>query len=247
MITVALIGLSYLGVGILIGRHLKVGRESLCPTMPCRNRESIVEDDLVLRLNSLLHPHLGKKLDDDSAARLQALLGELARIVGQTQLSCGTTNHNQSEDELDAAGIGTADWFPVTPLPDADPGATHRQARRFTYARWQAVAPVVNDELPGPSAFVEVLFHDLSTSGFSFYAMEEFTVEKLIAKLGVPPNTVPVLARVLRQNEAWHDGRWMFRVACEIIRKLDNPYAGSTALLELCGREAVPNCETACV
>jgi hypothetical protein len=122
----------------------------------------------------------------------------------------------------DAAGIADAKWFPVIPLENSPKEPELRATRRFAFLRKQLVAPVTGDEIPDDPEFVEVLFRDLSTGGFSFYTPEEFPVDRLVAKLGAAPETVTVLARVVRQGEVWHDGHWVFHVGCEIERRLDH-------------------------
>ena len=50
------------------------------------------------------------------------------------------------------------------------PGSDRRQKPRRAYPYIQLIAPMKDDRLPVRSAFSEVLCHDISASGFSFFA-----------------------------------------------------------------------------
>jgi hypothetical protein len=223
VITVMFIGLFHLAVGILIGRHLKVSDEPIRPMFRWGFPEHAASADLAYQLESLVRSRLAAAPNADLAERLRALFGEIANVVDQSRTPITAKQlANVEEPSLhDAIGIGGAKWFPVTPLAGSHKGTELRKAKRFSYIRKQAIAPVTGDEMPGASAFVEVLFRDISTNGFSFFTAEEFPVERLVAKLGSPPDMVTVLARVVRQNESWQDGQWVFHVGCEIERRLD--------------------------
>ncbi len=222
MLSVAFIGLLHLVVGIFIGRRLKNEDEPTGPKARRRLARARFNHDLAFQIDSLVRRQMAAKPDADLADRLRKLVEEIAQIVEGSRTSVSTKPpKRETFVEADAAGIASAKWFPATPLEVAHSGAEQRKFQRFAYVRKQAIAPVTGDELPNGSAFVEVLFRDLSTNGFSFYADEEFPVERLVAKLGSPPDIVTVLAQVIRQNEMWHDGRWVFHIGCEILRRLD--------------------------
>jgi hypothetical protein len=222
MLSVAFIGLFHLAVGILIGRHLRPVEERVHPGLRGGWHDPRSGADLTLQLNSLVRERLASKPDADLTDRLRKLFEEIAQIVeGSRTNALSDPTKRETSAESDTAGISTARWFPATPLDNGHQGEEQRKSRRFAYVRKQAIAPVTGEELPDASAFVEVLFRDLSTNGFSFYLDEEFPVERLVAKLGSPPDIVAVLARVVRQNEMWLDGRWMFHIGCTIERRLD--------------------------
>ena len=224
VITVMFIGLFHLAVGILIGRHLKMADEPKHPMFRWRFAEPAAGADLAYQLDSLVRSRLASAPNSDMAERLRSLFEEIAKTVEQSKSPTIAVDppKDAKNTSPDTAGIGSAKWFPATPLEGSPAGTELRRAKRFSYIRKQAIAPVTGDDLPDASAFVEVLFRDISTNGFSFYTAEEFPVDRLLAKLGSPPDIVTVLARVVRQNESWQDGQWVFHVGCEIERRLNS-------------------------
>jgi hypothetical protein len=223
------IGLFHLAVGILVGRHMNRADGPARPIFRWGFPEAAQGADLAYQLDSLVRSRLASAPNAHLTERLRTLFEEIAKVVEQSKspTAVATSPKVVVQASPDNAGIAGAQWFPATPLNDAHQGTELRRAKRFSYIRKQAIAPVTGDDLPGASAFVEVLFRDISTTGFSFYTAEEFPVERLMAKLGSPPDMVTVLARVVRQNECWQDGQWVFHVGCEIERRLN----GDTATL----------------
>jgi hypothetical protein len=225
VIAVMFIGLFHLAVGILIGRHIKLVDEPMRPMFRWRVPEPAAGADLAYQLDSLVRSRLASAPNADLTERLRSLFEEIAKVVEQGRSPTTAPPEIAEQAPPDSARIGSAKWFPVTPLEGSPAGTELRRAKRFAYLRKQAIAPVTGDDLPDASAFVEVLFRDISTNGFSFYTAEEFPVERLVARLGSPPDIVTVLARVVRQSESWQDGQWVFHVGCEIERRVESETA----------------------
>ena len=80
-----------------------------------------------------------------------------------------------------------------------------RRSLRRPFACKQRIAPYASP-LPDPSTFREVMCRDISTSGFSFLSTTDPEFTELIIELGVPPNSIYVVARVARVSQLPDNG-----------------------------------------
>jgi hypothetical protein len=250
LLSVSLIGVLYLGIGIVIGR---LWRSSSSPRDDASSelrsiRETLLREgnrDLFYQLETLL------KLRDRSVASLtddhrrwiesfRSCIGQVIEVVSRSQEElnrmASVVEEKPSElIDIDAAGLATEAWFPAIAKQSDRAGSELRRTRRFPFDRLQSIAPTLNDEIPDDSEFFEVRFRDISTGGFSFIVPEPLASARIVARLGEPPYVVSVLAEVTHQRELWYDGAWVNQVGCQILQRLSGTAAeqsSETALLD---------------
>jgi len=102
----------------------------------------------------------------------------------------------QSASKVDAGFYDLVYQFTGSPRED-----DQRRRRRQSFPVKQWIAPRVGPEFPHDSEFVEVLCHDLTSEGFSFFLDDLPDFESLVAALGRPPKLVYVAAAVVHASE----------------------------------------------
>jgi hypothetical protein len=195
----------YLFVGICIGWHLRASRSS--PSIDRRNNFVRVDET---RLTAA----------QEELEKIIHAVQQIHRAIGQPSPHMDAEDAAITQRVIDAANLAAEKWFPTAAAQTSPSGKEQRATRRFPFPHIQRIAPAVNDEMPEDCSFREAQFRDISTTGFSFYLPEEFDSERLVAKLGTGPDVVTVLAEVMYQHEAWHEGSWVFHVGCRILRRL---------------------------
>jgi hypothetical protein len=149
----------------------------------------------------------------------QEAVGRVTSITTDKQPSPEASNASPAED---AAGLASEAWFPESIGLSAKRTEEQRKTRRFPFDQLQWIAPTNDDTIPDDDAFFEVRFRDISTGGFAFLSREPLEAERLVARLGSPPNAVLVLAEIAHQRESWYEGAWMNHVGCKILRRLSS-------------------------
>jgi hypothetical protein len=159
---------------------------------------------------------------------LHSIVGEVITLARQSQEDMLQVNASignelsslQPNIELDPAGLSAEAWFPQG-KGDASPEINElRKTPRLPYPHIQLIAPAAGETLPSGSDFFGVQFRDVSTGGFSFYSPQRLGCEHLVARLGVEPDAVPVLARIVHQAEFEAGDSSVVRVGCQILRRV---------------------------
>jgi hypothetical protein len=99
------------------------------------------------------------------------------------------------------------------------PSSERRRATRHAYECVQLLAYYDGRNAPAQAEFRNVLCHDLSPGGFSFFADEAPNLPYVIIALGAVPFTFFV-ARVLRVRPAAADEGRGYLVGCHFIRRV---------------------------
>lgn len=102
----------------------------------------------------------------------------------------------QSASKVDAGFYDLVYQFTGSPRED-----DQRRLRRQPFPVKQWIAPRSRPGFPRRSEFVEVLCHDLTSEGFSFFLDDFPDFESLVAALGRPPKLVYVSAAVVHASE----------------------------------------------
>ena len=100
------------------------------------------------------------------------------------------------------------------------------QRRAFTLV--QLIAPYHDGRLPRESDFRPVRCHDLSPTGFSFYADASCPDEYLVVALGAAP-PIFVSAVVVHQRPVQVEGREVLLVGCRFMTRLTQPGFGASS------------------
>ena len=94
-----------------------------------------------------------------------------------------------------------------------------RRADRRPYSYAQLIAPFCG-QMPQNPTFREVQCHDLSTSGFSFYATRRPGFEFMVVELGVSPNVIYIIARIRRVAEIVSGTDVHYLIGCEFQNRV---------------------------
>jgi hypothetical protein len=95
-----------------------------------------------------------------------------------------------------------------------------REEDRRPYRCVQLLAPYDGEQLPDQQAFRQVLCHDLSANGFSFYSYRTPETPQLIVALGKVPVIKFFIAEVKRVNASATDHGHEYQVGCRFLRRL---------------------------
>ena len=93
------------------------------------------------------------------------------------------------------------------------PGSDRRQKPRRAYPYIQLIAPMKDDRLPVRSAFSEVLCHDISASGFSFFAPQPPPTDALVVAFGTRNTYTYLKAHVVHCRRTEDGGK--FLIGCQ--------------------------------
>ena len=104
--------------------------------------------------------------------------------------------------------------------PEESAGLERRGNNRHDFSRVQWIAPFVEGRLPGEKEFKQVACHDLSTSGFAFYASQRPNSMLLVVALGNRPYTY-VLAEIVRVTPVHTEPGAKLVVGCQFVRRLE--------------------------
>lgn len=102
----------------------------------------------------------------------------------------------QSVSKVDAGFYQLVYQFTGSPRED-----DQRRLRRQPFPVKQWIAPKSGPGFPQDSEFVEVLCHDLTSDGFSFFLDDPPDFESLVAALGIPPKLVYLRAKVVHVGD----------------------------------------------
>ena len=91
---------------------------------------------------------------------------------------------------------------------------------RRPYRCVQLLAPYDGEQLPDQQSFRQVLCHDLSANGFSFYSYRTPETPQLIVALGKVPVIKFFIAEVKRVNASSTDHGHEYQVGCRFLRRL---------------------------
>ena len=100
-------------------------------------------------------------------------------------------------------------------------GSERRESDRHPYRCVQLMAPFDGENLPNQEAFRQVLCHDLSPSGFSYFCDSRPTERLLIVALGKVPLRFYV-AEVVHTQLAQTEHGGQYHVGCRFVRRLGN-------------------------
>jgi hypothetical protein len=233
------------GIGILLRRHLRKTYEPAPPRpeniaailSPLRELlASTANHDLACCLEAL--SRLREQLERTQVADIgrwteysNALVEQVEQII-QVLKQSHTAIRNANlrlgleffvpmpEVNPDLAGLASEKWFPQG--KSENPRRTHelRKLSRFPHPHMQSIAPFDGDALPEPTKYFDVQFRDISTEGFAFDVPERLTFDRLVARLGPGPDFVLVHARVVHQTEIQYGDTAIFRVGCQILKRL---------------------------
>src|SRR6187549_261902 len=89
-----------------------------------------------------------------------------------------------------------------------------REEDRRPYRCVQLLAPYDGEQLPDQQSFRQVLCHDLSANGFSFYSYRTPETPQLIVALGKVPVIRFFIAEVKRVNASATDHGHEYQVGC---------------------------------
>jgi hypothetical protein len=95
-----------------------------------------------------------------------------------------------------------------------------RECERFPFPCVQLVADYDGTEMPDQQHFRQVLCHDLSPGGFSFYSFEVPETSHLIVTLGKVPHFKFFVAEVVRVSEANTEHGHEYQIGCRFLRRL---------------------------
>jgi hypothetical protein len=172
--------------------------------------------------------HATAAAESSSSSSLHSIVGEVITLARQSQQDMLLVNASigselsslQPYSELDPAGLAAEPWFPQG-KGDAPPALQElRKSPRLPYPHIQLVAPASDESPPAAPDFFGVQFRDISTGGFSFYSPERLECDLLVARLGVEPDVVPVLAKIVHQAAVEAGDGSVVRVGCQIVRRV---------------------------
>jgi hypothetical protein len=126
---------------------------------------------------------------------------------------------------MSSTDIDEALFQTITALIDGQrdvPLNERRDADRHSYRCVQLVAPYDGENLPDQQSFRQVLCHDLSANGFSFFSYRTPETPQLIIALGKVPVIRFFIAEVKRVHASdSHHGN-EYHVGCRFTRRLEN-------------------------
>ncbi len=105
---------------------------------------------------------------------------------------------------------------------ESEQTAEQRNAGRHSYECVQFVAPYRDGNLPGAGEFTPITCHDLSATGFSYFAPQPATEEYLVAALGSPPS-IYLLTEVMHSTPKHVDGKIDYLIGCRFISRVTKP------------------------
>jgi hypothetical protein len=235
-------GLFYAALDAVLGKRLRipspkvmrVADRTAIDLASLRSSLAVVAgDQLATELASLdeLGGRLESSASDDaniSKSTLQTIIARTADLVRSSQEQIMVVSSQigrdlapiQSELDRDPAGLARQSWFPAGNGHEATWPHELRSAPRFPFPHAQPITLDSDNGVPDESQFFDVQFRDISTNGFSFYLPHRITTNRIIARLGVGPGTVLVLARIVHQTEVPSGDGATFRIGCQIIRRV---------------------------
>lgn len=95
-----------------------------------------------------------------------------------------------------------------------------RDGNRHPYRCVQLIAPYDGEQLPDQQSFRQVLCHDLSPSGFSFFSYRTPETRQLIVALGKIPVIKFFIAEVKRVNPSETAHGHEYQIGCRFLRRL---------------------------
>src|SRR5688572_17276199 len=99
-------------------------------------------------------------------------------------------------------------------------GRNRRGNTRHPFDCVQLLAPYDGEHLPGPEELRQVLCHDLSRCGFSFFSYEKPETSQVIAALGrIPPKFF--IAEILHVHPTLTNDGHEYQIGCRFLRRLD--------------------------
>ena len=107
--------------------------------------------------------------------------------------------------------------------PAAAAGPDQRRSPRRAYRYRQGIAPMHDQQLPGPGGFVDVEFWDISACGFSFFTEQLPKFETLVAALGRSPTLSHFSARVMRVARMTQGETTRYLVGCDFLNRVHLP------------------------
>lgn len=235
------VGIAYMMVGIAVGRYLTKGRGTDTPDQgESLSRAFTQLHELLLATTS---KELAGQLESLSNAKTRLtstptvdqqqwlasaglIMDGVIQVVQQLHDALVTVGDQISQDlhARDVAGLAKANWFPDE-AEEISPATVQRKTKRFAFNQKQWIAPMFGDEMPSDGEFTLAQFRDISTGGFAFYSPDRLPCNRLVARLGAPPDVVVVVAEVVHQGIKEVDGEWMFLVGCSIVQRITNDSA----------------------
>lgn len=103
----------------------------------------------------------------------------------------------------------------------SDDDAERRAGNRESFQSVQFMGPIVNGRLPKPAEMTEVVCHDISTSGFSFFAGQPQRSEQLLVRLNGALKSTYLIAQVIHCRPVADGGEAGFLVGCKFTGRVE--------------------------
>ena len=91
----------------------------------------------------------------------------------------------------------------------------NRTTTRHSFGVEQIIAGTIDGQMPPDANFSRVRCVDISQAGMAFYQEHRPTCNEVVVGLGIEPNVVFLLARVVHVEMIELCGNLVFRVGCE--------------------------------
>jgi hypothetical protein len=105
------------------------------------------------------------------------------------------------------------------------------EAERHAYNASQWMGRFAGHRLPMPEEFEQVLCHDLSSTGVSFYADDVQIGQKVVIEIGPRDSRMFVVAEVMNRRVVTHKDELTYLIGCRFRRRL-NPEADGEIVAE---------------
>lgn len=173
----------------------------------------------------------GKRFSDEFLAELQIQSAVLAPLYRGTLRAGSMALFYRQAKRLDDHDLSFFETIAniVTVPREIDPDELNAEAddlndlkmnRRYDYHCWQGIAPLDGEQIPSPAAYEEVLCHDISMGGFSFYYPRRPGFSQLAVALGKPPHLKQMKAVVVSCCGTEVDGAPCALVGCRFAGPL---------------------------
>lgn len=168
----------------------------------------------------------------DPQGRVQSLLATGVDLTDlqdlQEELQRTQAVAQQFEQSLQEIQIGAPQTavvpsdMPFKIIPEV--GQRERRASpRRAYPYVQLIAPIIDNQLPDPESFREVMCRDISSGGVSFLSRVKLTHDRYVIAFGTPPLLTYVTAEVVHQTPMMIDNRPQIVIGCRYTGRIQYP------------------------
>ena len=154
------------------------------------------------------------------AEETNATIGRLTARLGTRRTTAFAEPMPRDKDEAAEDPQGAAETA-AAPAPAT--GSEQRRRPRRAYRYRQSIAPMNDQQFPGPGLFFQVEFWDISACGFSFFMDQLPKFDRLVVALGRAPAITHFTARVMRVARMLHDDATRYLVGCDFIDRINLP------------------------